>query len=416
MEKYIERNLEKEIYRLLFKPQIIAIIGPRRSGKTTLLLHLSKNLKGVQYLSFEDQKVLDLFDHDIENFAKLYLKNKKFLIIDEFHYSKRGGKNLKYLFDFYPKNKIIISGSSSLEITIKAAQYLVGRIFVLELLPFSFDEYLRAKDQNLYQIFQEYQEKINKKREIVISQPLLQRFNFYLEPYLIYGGYPEVILEKDLKTKKDFLNNIYNLFFLKEVRDILGLIDDYKLKVLIKALSLQLGNLIQYQELSTISGFSQVTLKKYLNFLEKTYISFFIKPFFTNRRIELAKNPKIYFFDNGFRNAVIDNFLLADQRTDLGYLLENFVAINFWQKYKTFNFWRTKAKAEVDFVLRKEEKIIPVEVKTKLESPKITPSLLSFIKKYHPPYAYVFSLNSYKVVKIDKTKIYFLPIFLASAI
>ncbi len=148
----------KEIWKRKYgvycqNPQIIAIIGPRRSGKTTLLLHLSKSLRSFQYLSFEDQKVLDLFDNDIENFAKFYLKNKKFLIIDEFYYSKSGGKNLKYLFDFCPKNKIIISGSSSLEITIKAAKYLVGRIFVLELLPFSFDEYLKANDQNLYQIF-----------------------------------------------------------------------------------------------------------------------------------------------------------------------------------------------------------------------------------------------------------------------
>jgi len=224
-----------------------------------------------------------------------------------------------------------------------------------------------------------------------------------------------VILEKDLKTKKDFLNNIYNLFFLKEVKDILGLIDDYKLKLLIKALSLQLGNLIQFQELAGISNFSQSTVKKYLNFLEKTYISFFIKPFFTNKRTELTKNPKIYFFDTGFRNTVIDNFLPIDQRTDFGYLLENFVAINFWQKFKTLNFWRTKAKAEVDFVLRKEDKIIPVEVKTKLEFPKITPSLLSFIKKYHPSQVYVFSLNFSGVIKIEKTKVYFLPIFLASA-
>lgn len=416
MTEYIERNLEKEILRLLPKPQIIAILGPRRSGKTTLLLHLSKNLKKTQYLSFEDQKVLDLFDNDIEGFSKLYLKDKKFLIIDEFHYSQKGGKNLKYLFDFYPQKKIIISGSSSLEITIKTVKYLVGRIFVLELLPFSFDEYLRAKNQNLYQILLEEQEKIQRKRKLTISQQLAEKFNSYLIPYLLYGGYPEVVLESDSKIKTAFLNNIYNLFFLKEVKDLLGLIDDYKLKLLIKALSLQLGNILQYQELANISNFSSATLKKYLNFLEKTYISFFIKPFYTNKRTELTKNPKVYFFDLGFRNIVIDNFLSVDKRADLGFLLENFAAINFWQKYKTLNFWRTKAKAEVDFVLEKEGKIVPIEVKTNLESPKITASFLSFIKKYNPPVAYVFSLNFFNDIKVEKTKVHFLPIFLVGAI
>ncbi len=213
-----------------------------------------------------------------------------------------------------------------------------------------------------------------------------------------------MVLERDFKIKRDFLNNIYNLFFLKEVKDILGLIDDYKLKLLIKALSLQIGNIIQFQELSSISNFSQPTLKKYLNFLEKTYVYFFIKPFFTNRRTELTKNPKIYFFDTGFRNIIIENFLSASQRTYSGHLLENFVAINLWQKFGNLNFWRTKAKSEVDFVVRKEEKIIPVEIKTKLDSPKISSGLLSFIKKYNPSFAYVLSLNFCKIIKVEKTK------------
>ena len=152
--KYIKRDIEEKIKSFFKLPQIIAIVGPRRSGKTTLLKNLQKGLKKSQYFSFEDQKILDIFDADIDTFAKLYLENNQYLIIDEFHYSKKGGKNLKYLFDFFPNKKIIISGSSALELTVKAIRFLVGRVVVFQLLPFSFSEFLRVKSSNLFKIYQ----------------------------------------------------------------------------------------------------------------------------------------------------------------------------------------------------------------------------------------------------------------------
>lgn len=413
MKGYIYRELEEKIKKYLKLPQIIAILGPRRSGKTTLLLNLKEKLKKSNYLTFEDQKILDLFDKDIESFCKIHLQPFDYLIIDEFHYSKSGGKNLKYIFDLYKNKKVIISGSSVIDITIKVSKYLVGRLLSFNLLPFSFSEFLRAKDEKILEIYHELKEKVSKEREIKISQPLLEKFNRFLEEYLIFGGYPEVVLAEDKEVKITLLNNIYNLYFLKEVRDILGLIDDYKLKLLIKSLALQIGNLIQYQELANLSNFNILSVKKYLNFLEKTFISFPVRPFFTNKRVELSKNPKIYFFDTGFRNTVIDNFASFSNRQDIGVLLENFFVIYLTNKGKKFNFWRTKAKAEVDFVIEENDKLIPIEIKTTLTKPKITPSLLSFIKKYYPPRAYILSLNYFNKVKLNKTKVIFLPIFLS---
>lgn len=409
--KYIKRDIEEQMSPFFKLPQIIAIIGPRRSGKTTLLLHLKQQLKNSQYLSFEDQKILDIFDTDIDSFAKLYLENNKYLIIDEFHYSKKGGKNLKYLFDFFPNKKIIISGSSALELTVKAIKFLVGRVVVFQLLPFSFSEFLKVKNEKLYEIYQDWNSlKANNK---IINQwtALNDKFDDYVSEYMLFGGYPEVVTQNNKEIKKTLLTQIYSLYFLKEVKDILGLIDDYKLRQLIKALSLQIGNICQYNELAQLSSFSQPTVKKYLNFLEKSFIAFFIKPYFKNKRTELVKNPKVYFFDTGLRNSVLDNFLALDKRGDKGAIVENFVAQHLITDRPIF-YWRTKSKAEVDFILEKEGEVIPVEIKSILNKPVITPSLASFVKKYEPKRGFVLSTNLWSVKKTEKTTINFLPIIL----
>lgn len=411
---YIERDLEEKIDKYLKIRQIIALVGPRRSGKTTFLQHLQAKIPKSLYLSFEDQKVLDLFTQNIESFIKIYLEKTDCLIIDEFHYAKKGGKQLKYLFDFYPKLKIIISGSSAIDLTIKAIKYIVGRVVVFPLLPFSFEEFLKAKDGSLFDLYQEFKTKPSK-NIISLGSAITDRFNNLLEEFILFGGYPEVVLEKDREIKKTLLNQIYSLYFLKEVRDILGLIDDYKLKLLIKALSLQTGNICQFRELSQISGFSIPTLKKYLNFLEKTFISYLIKPYFSNKRTELSKNPKVYFFDTGFRNTVIENFLSFDKRSDRGGLLENFVAGHFITK-TPLNFWRTKSKAEVDFVIEKEGRLIPIEVKSTITRSSLSQSLGSFIKKYQPKKAFLFSFNYFGKRRVGNTNVYFLPIFLSQIV
>lgn len=409
--RYVKREIETKFEKYLSLPQIIAIVGPRRSGKTTLIQNLKSNLKNSAYISFEDQKKLDLFNTDIENFIKIELQNYNYLFIDEFQYAKDGGKQLKYIHDFFPEKKIIISGSSAVELTIQAVKYLVGRIIVLNLFPFNFSEFLLAKDDSYYSIYLEQKELVEKKKLISGSHTIYNRFNEYLFEYLLYGGYPEVVLVDDFEIKKELLNNIYSIYFLKEVRDLLGLIEDFKLKTLIKALSLQIGNIVLYNELSTISSVTASTLKHYLNFFEKTFIAYTVKPYFTNKRVELVKNPKPYFFDLGFRNTVIDNFSPLDNRTDYGAIRENFAG-NSLSVNNTVNFWRTKAGAEVDFVIEKGGTVTPIEIKTRVDQNRISQSLQSFIKKYKPSEAYIYTLDHSNKTKFENTTVYFIPLFL----
>lgn len=343
---YIQRKLEGTILKHLRAPEIIAITGPRQSGKTTLLLHLLHDLPKTRILSFDDQETLTLFERHPKDFIAAHVEGNDYLFIDEFQYAKGGGKILKLITDHH-RIKIFITGSSSIDITVQAVKYLVGRIFVFTLYPLDFQEFVSAKDASAQKLFH-----AALKRHI---SPLAHKILSELfEEYLLYGGYPRVVTESHTETKKIILRNIYNTYFLREVRDILGLIDDYKLQTLIKGLAVQIGDLIEYSELSRLSTFSYTSLKKYLNFLEKTYITTFVRPYYKNKRTEIVKNPKIYFLDTGFRNSVANDFRKLHERPDGGALFENGLAMEFIKHEAELNFWRDKKRHEVDFVITQE--------------------------------------------------------------
>jgi len=397
---YIKRFLEEKVKKYLSKKEIIAIVGPRQSGKTTMLKNIFKDLKNAVFLDFEDRETLELFNEDIKSFIELYVKKYDYLFIDEFQYAKEGGKNLKYIYDNF-KTKIIISGSSVSGLSIQSIKYLVGRIFVFNLYPFSFEEFLSYKEPELYN-------KIYLKRKL--SNPIIEKIITYFYEFCVFGGYPRVILAKDKEEKETVLRNIYNTYFLKEIKEMLSLPEDHKLSKLINALALQIGNLVNYNELSAISGFNHKDLLDYLNVLEKTFICLRSLPFYSNKRTELVKAPKIFFLDNGFRNIIIKDFKPIKERQDKGILYENFVASEITKKDVEVKYWRTKSKAEVDFIIEKKGTLVPVEVKSDLKKPKLTKSFTSFLEKYKPKRGIILSERLFK----DKNKIKFRPIFSVS--
>ncbi|MDD9954290.1 MAG: ATP-binding protein [Candidatus Woesearchaeota archaeon] len=387
---YVKRDIEVQLTQYLDAKEIIAVVGPRQCGKTTLVTHFLRKRKNVNTISFDDIKQLSLFEHDIDSFIELNVRGYKYLFIDEVQYAKESGKKLKYIYDTQDI-KIFISGSSAPELSISSMKYLVGRIFIFKLYPFSFNEFLRAKNAQLEKLYSRgaYKEEI------------LKQLNVYLREFLLYGGYPRVALAKDDAEKQTVLQNLYNTYLLKEIKEILGLQENDKLVKLLKALSLQIGNLLNYNELSTITGFSYVQLKKYLQILEETYVTQRISTFHMNKRTELVKTPKIYFIDLGFRNICIDNF--AAERVDLGAMYENTVfseMITHEVKY-----WRTKAGAEVDFVINKT----PIEIKSQLQEQKTTRSFQSFLEKYKPKKGFIVSQNCEGIAKKGNTTIHFVP-------
>lgn len=351
---YIKRKLENTILQYLESQEIIAIVGPRQAGKTTLLKEIQKRCEKSAFFTFEDRKMLDLFERATDEFIDVYIRPYSYVFIDEFQYATEGGRILKYIYDT-AHTKIFISGSSAIDLTVKTVKFLVGRIFVYELLSFDFEEYLTATAPQLLPAYRPMRWLPGDQAATAdmvlpghgIYQELLDRYDAYLR----FGGYPRVVMADTDEEKRSVLRNMYNTYFLREVRDILGLVDTYALEALIRSLALQIGNLVNYHELGRTTGLSYQSIKKYLSFLEKTYICFLTRPYFSNKRVEIVKNPKVYFFDTGFRNHIVDDARRISERVDAGALLENGVFSQLKKHGVAPQFWRNKQKEEVDVII-----------------------------------------------------------------
>lgn len=409
---YVQRELEEKIGRFLHSPEIIAILGARQAGKTTLMMKVFEGVKDdAVFLDFEDRELLSLFQEDIKAFAKLHVEGRRFIFIDEFQYAEEGGKLLKYLYDHYPATKFIISGSSGLDVTVKAVRYLVGRIFVFELFPFNFTEFLSFKEANLHKALYKgwLAESGNVER---ISQPLHKTLLSRWEEFSIWGGYPRVVLSDADEEKREVLKGIMNTYLLRDIRGVFQMGTEHHLQRLVRALALQVGNLIHYNELSLVSDLPYQSLKRHLSILEQTYILRFVVPYYTNKRLEVVKNPKVYFGDAGLRNFIAQDFRRWEHRPDKGALMENAVASELANKGAAIKFWRSKSKGEVDFVLEGADELIPIEVKAG-RNQKPGKSLLSFMAKYSPSKALILYGGNIEIEQRRGAKIIFLPLYLA---
>jgi hypothetical protein len=233
----------------------------------------------------------------------------------------------------------------------------------------------------------------------------------YLDEYLTYGGYPRVILSKTNDEKKEVLKNLLSIYLLRDIKEIAKIADETKMYKLLKALSLQIGNVIAYNELSTLIGVNSVQLKEYLSVFEKAFLTKTITPFFTNKRLEIVKNPEIFFFDMGLRNVIIKNFSALEDRVDKGAMLENFVFRELVER--DVKYYRTKNGAEVDFII---DDAIPVEIKSNLSSMKISKSYHYFLENYKPKKGYVLNFNQIGKKEFNGAEIEFLPHFLAGRV
>ena len=301
--------------------------------------------------------------------------------------------------------KFIVSGSGSLDLKEKIHESLVGRKRVFELYPISFKEFVNFKTNYRYEeSLEEFFEVEKVKTESLLNE------------YLNFGGYPRVVLEEKLSEKVRIIDEIYRSYLDKDVS---YLIKSEKVDVyssLIKLLAGQIGRLINYSELSSTLGIALQTLKNYLWYAEKTFIIHRLTPYFRNIRKEITKSPVIYFYDLGLRNYALGFFGKVEFSPDIGFLFKNFVFNIIKEKFRftgaSVHFWRTKDKAEVDFIINFGKEIIPIEAKyKKLKEPTVERSLRSFVEKYHPKEAWVINLALEYEVKIDKTIVKFLPFY-----
>lgn len=408
VKNYVKRDIEEKVWKYMEDPEILAVVGPRQSGKTTLIRKIEENLENSNFVTFEDRDVLRLFEEDEKEFAEMYLEDFDYLLIDEVQYAEEGGRKLKYLYDTYPDKKIIITGSSSMEMTLKGLKYLTGRVLKFELFPFSFREFLRYRDNKLFKIFSDRETKIKewlKGEKLSLSESVLERLEKLRKEYVVYGGYPRVVLaDKDSKKEK-ILENIVHTYLIKEIGRVLGVEDEKEFEDLMKLLSVQMGEKMNYSRISKKTGINHRKLKKYIDVLEKTFVLEQIRPFYSNKTKEITKSPKLYFYDNGFRNSLINSFQKPEFRSDVGNLNENFF---FSQSRSELKYWRTKSGAEMDFVFDGRSPV-PFEIKT---SPKITRSFRSFLDKYSPEKSFIMNETEFR----RDENIFYLPLIFSEKI
>lgn len=409
MNKIIKRNLLRVLKNHLDQKEITFIVGPRQAGKTTLMLrlkeYLEKKAQKTIFLSLDIEADKEFFTTQAKLIQKINLeigKDRGFVFIDEIQRKENAGIFLKGIYDMNLPYKFIVSGSGSIELKEKIHESLVGRKRMFELTTLTFEEFVNFKTENKYE---------NRLLDFFAAEEA--KINQFLLEYLNFGGYPRVVLAETLGEKTEIINDIYQSYIEKDISYLLGIKKTDSLTGLIKLMSSQIGSLVNYSKLSLTLGISVQTVKNYLWYLEKTFILKKISPYFKNIRKEITKSPIFYFNDLGLRNYIIGDFGRLADAAELGFLFQNFIFLalseNFLNASK-IHFWRTKDKAEVDFVIDEGKNLIPIEIKYKrLKDHKISPALNNFIKKYQPKRALIVNLSLKDNFILDDTEIFVIP-------
>jgi len=354
----IERVLEKTIKNKLNKGKAIVLLGARQVGKTTLLKTIFGKSLDVLWLNGDELDIQALFATISATRLKAIFGTKKIIVIDEAQRIKDIGLRMKLITDQIPEVQLIATGSSAFELANQINEPLTGRKWEYTMYPISFGE-------------------------MVAHHGLLEEKRL-LPHRMVFGYYPDVI--NNAGIEKEILKQLSNSYLYKDVLLLEQIKKPAALIKLLQGLAFQVGSQVSYNELSRLCGLDAKTVEKYIVLLEQTFIVFRIGSFSRNLRSELKKSRKIYFYDNGIRNALIANFNQLELRQDVGALWENFVFsermkyLQYQQKWTNTWYWRTKEQKEIDCIEESDGKLTAYEFKWNPEAKYKTPKL--FLETY----------------------------------
>lgn len=354
---YIPRLAQAQFNNLLTSPKVTIILGARQVGKTTLVEHSLQGSK-VLLLNLDlelDQRRLEAAATLAPSDALLSLGMPEVLVIDEAQRLPQLGRIVKGWYDAHLPLKVILLGSSSLDLQDRAAESLTGRNEKLYLPPLLFQEILAA--QPWYApVFSAEQ----------LQEQFAPQVRALLMPALVFGNYPEVVTSAD---KTQLLSNLAADYLFKDVLQ-LGLVKTPGLiRKLLQLLAYQVGAEVSVNELSLTLGIARATVDRYLELLEQTFVIFRLSAFSTNPRKEIAKSHKVFFWDTGIRNALLNDLSLNPLRADIGRLWENWVVAEVAKqnllsgRRHELYFWRSYAGSEVDLVIKEGEVLRALECK-----------------------------------------------------
>lgn len=351
------RQLKSSIQSQFNMGKVIILIGPRQVGKTTLVKDIM-NDKDCLEMNGDDPAVRELLKSPTIERLKSIIGEKPYFFIDEAQRIEGIGLTLKLLIDEMPKQNIIISGSSALELNALMNEPLTGRKKEFKMFPISWLEL-----EQTVGVVKAYQQ---------------------LENRLLFGMYPEVM--NSMGNEREVLTDIIQSYLYKDILAFSGIRKPVVLEKILEALAYQIGNEVSYNEIAQLVGVDKNTVNQYISILEQAYVVFSLKSYSRNLRNEIKTNQKIYFHDIGLRNAVIQNFSPIDARPDKGAIWENFLIAermkqNHYQKsFKRFYFWRTVSQQEIDLIEEVDGNLSAFEFKWSLAKKVKTPK--SFLEAY----------------------------------
>ncbi|MDP5172740.1 MAG: ATP-binding protein [Bacteroidia bacterium] len=401
----IHRSLRQEIVEHLSRKEMTLLTGPRQAGKTTLLKEIAAGLEGqdLLFLNLDIPKDRGLLEDQEKFVAYLHAFSggkPSTIFIDEIQRLENAGLYLKGIYDRDLPYKFVLTGSGSLELKEKVTESLVGRKRNFNLLTTSIEEFAAYKTN--YQFG-------TRLGEILATNQVLREE--ILTEYLMFGGYPAVVTEKRESDKLRTLEEIYQGYIERDIVAMLQLEKSQAFITLMRLMASRSGSIVNYSDLAKLTTLRHETIKKYLWYAEKTFIIRPISPFFTNKEKELVKAPSYYFLDIGLRNYLRGIF---DDPSDTGMRFQTFVYRLLEKRFRhaiaSIHFWRSKAKAEVDFVVNRGPDLLPVEVKsTALKTPSVTRSYRSFLEQYKPKEGWVVNRSLSADVMIGETIVRFIP-------
>lgn len=337
----ITRLLEQEIRSKAGCGKAIILLGARQVGKTTLLKKIFADKPRILWLNADEYDIQAMFDTPSSSSFKALFGNNETVIIDEAQKIANIGRKLKLITDEIPQVQVIATGSSAFELTNKLNEPLTGRKWEYKLYPISYEE--------------------------MVGHHGAMEENRLLKHRLIFGYYPEVV--NNTGNEKNILKQLSDSYLYKDILMMKDIKRTDALLKLLQALAFQVGNQVSYNELSGMIGIDSKTVEKYITLLEQIFIIFRLGSYSNNLRKELKRSRKIYFYDNGIRNALIANFSPFDIRIDKGALWENFL-ISERKKHLHYNniwcntyFWRTTEQQEIDYVEEMNGKLYAFEFK-----------------------------------------------------
>lgn len=337
----IQRILNQNIQNVLYRNKAIILLGARQTGKTTLLRQLFENKDNVLWLNGDDSDVQNLFANATSTSLRAAIGNYTTVIIDEAQRIENVGIKLKLITDQISNVQLIATGSSAFELSNRINEPLTGRKWEFQLFPLSFSE-------------------------MVQHHGLLEEKRL-LRHRLLFGYYPDVVVNQG--DEQRILRQLSDSYLYKDILQWEGIQKPDRLLTLLKALAFQIGSQISYNELAQTCGLDSKTVEKYILLLEKTFVIFRLGSFARNLRNELKFSRKVYFYDNGIRNALISNFNQIEMRDDRGAVWENFLVsermkkLHYNEIWANSYFWRTKDRQEIDYIEEKDGAISAFEFK-----------------------------------------------------